>query len=602
MSLFGGLYVGGSGLRNSQNALNTVAHNLSNINTPGYVRQQVALADTHYTKVSTRNGAPNQQAGLGVQYSEVRHVRDYFLDKTYREESGRYSFYETSYSAVLEVEDILGELDGAAFKESMESLWTAFEELSKSPEDPTNISLLVQSSASFIENATSVYQSFKEYQANLNTQIKDAVDAINEIGKSITQLNEEIAKIESGGIEKANDLRDVRDQLLDTLAGYGNISYDEDIKGMVNVRLYGEDFITEKSYNEILMLEDTETGSGFYTPYWSKNLTYFTDEEGNRVPDYNGALVVRTTTEISALKDTDIGTLRSLLLARGNHYADYTDLDASCVTQRKLDALEMTEEEYLANAEENQKTYYNDHIMNSVIMNVQSQFDNVVHAIATKINDVLASHCDPKSGYLCNPDGTPMQMFVKTEGKAYEKISSAEYDALVAEGGKAYPIYNAKGEETGLYWKYIEEDANVKVSLYNCEGMEINQELVQVPALLGFMKADGSADYDLGTAFIESFAEEGLYLNPNSTAESSFEGCYVDLVNQQATLGNIYKQMYEFEQLSTEQIDANRQSVIGASSDEELEHMIMYQNAYNAASRYINVINTMLDSLLSMAM
>ncbi len=602
MSLFGGLYVGSSGLRNSQNALNTVAHNLSNINTTGYVRQQTALSDLGYTKVSTRKNTENQQAGLGVQYAEVRHVRDYFLDKTYREESGRYSFYETSYSAVLEVEDILGELDGAAFKESMESLWTAFEELSKSPEDPTNISLLVQSSASFIENATSVYQSFVEYQNNLNTQVKDAVDAINEIGKSITQLNEEIAKIESGGTEKANDLRDVRDQLLDTLAGYGNITYDEDTKGMVNVRLYGEDFVTEKSYNEILMLEDTETGTGFYTPYWSKNVTYLTDAEGNRIPDYESALVVRPTTEISALKDTDIGTLRGLLLARGDHFADYTDLNAECVTQRKLDALDMTMEEYLANPQENQKTYYNEYIMNSVMMNVQSQFDNIVHAIATKINGVLAEHCDPKTGYLCNPDGTPMQMFVKTEGEAYEMISSAEYDALAAKGGKAYPIYNEKGEETGLYWKYIEEEADVKISLYNCQGLEINQELVQVPALLGFMKADGSADYDLGTAFIESFAEEGLYLNPNSTAESSFEGCYVDLVNQQATLGNVYKQMYEFEQLSTEQIDANRQSVIGTSSDEELEHMIMYQNAYNAASRYINVINTMLDSLLSMAM
>ena len=484
----------------------------------------------------------------------------------------------------------------------MEDLWTAFEELSKSPNDPTNISLLVQSSASFIENATSVYQSFTEYQANLNIQVKDAVDAINEIGKSITQLNEEIAKIESGGTEKANDLRDVRDQLLDTLAGYGNITYDEDTKGMVNVRLYGEDFVTEKSYNEILMLEDTETGTGFYTPYWSKNVTYITDEDGNRIPDYESALVVKTTTEISALKDTDIGTLRGLLLARGYHYADYTDLKAECVTQRKLDALDMTEEEYLANAEENQKTYYNTYIMNSVMMNVQSQFDNIVHAVATKINEVLADHCDPATGYLCNEDGTPMQMFLKTEGDAYEKISSAEYDALVADGGKAYAIYNEKGEATGLYWKYIEEDADVKVSLYNCQGMEINQKLVQIPALLGFTKVDGSADYDLGTAFIESFSEEGLYLNPNSTAESSFEGCYVDLVNQQATLGSVYKQMYEFEQLSTEQIEANRQCVIGASSDEELEHMIMYQNAYNAASRYINVINTMLDSLLSMAM
>ena len=42
MSLFGALYIGDSGLRASQNALNTVAHNLSNINTPGYVRQQVS--------------------------------------------------------------------------------------------------------------------------------------------------------------------------------------------------------------------------------------------------------------------------------------------------------------------------------------------------------------------------------------------------------------------------------------------------------------------------------------------------------------------------------------------------------------------------------
>jgi len=28
--------------------------------------------------------------------------------------------------------------------------------------------------------------------------------------------------------------------------------------------------------------------------------------------------------------------------------------------------------------------------------------------------------------------------------------------------------------------------------------------------------------------------------------------------------------------------------------------MIMYQNAYNAASRYINVINTLLDSVINM--
>ena len=68
-----------------------------------------------------------------------------------------------------------------------------------------------------------------------------------------------------------------------------------------------------------------------------------------------------------------------------------------------------------------------------------------------------------------------------------------------------------------------------------------------------------------------------------------------------STMGNVFKDVYEYQQLAVEQAESNRQSVIGVSSDEELEHMIMYQNAYNAASRYINVINTLLDSVISMA-
>ena len=52
MGLFGSLYVGASGLQTSQNALNTVAHNLSNVDTQGYTRQQVAQADRSYTTIS----------------------------------------------------------------------------------------------------------------------------------------------------------------------------------------------------------------------------------------------------------------------------------------------------------------------------------------------------------------------------------------------------------------------------------------------------------------------------------------------------------------------------------------------------------------------
>ena len=45
---FGTLFIGVSGLQSSQNALNTTANNLANVDTTGYVRQQVLFTDRNY--------------------------------------------------------------------------------------------------------------------------------------------------------------------------------------------------------------------------------------------------------------------------------------------------------------------------------------------------------------------------------------------------------------------------------------------------------------------------------------------------------------------------------------------------------------------------
>ncbi len=597
MSLFGSLYLGDSGIRTSQSALNTVAHNLSNLNTPGYVRQQVANSDTTYTYGGSSVRGDRFQVGTGAKYSECRHVRDSFLDQVYRLENGRMSYYEISYSAILEVEDILGELDGAAFKNSVSGLWTSMQELAKDPSDTVNMSMFVSKAASFMENASAVYKSFQEYQNNLNRQVKDAVQDINSIGNRIYALNKEIMKIESGGLENANDLRDERDQLLDMLSGYGNIDYTEEKNHAVTIRFNGADFVTEGHVYEMQMYTDKDTG--FVTPYWNQ-LLRFTTKDGVSVPDYENAAVFNLKEEISTAANTDVGSLRALLLARGDHVANYTDLDVKLGTDIKLDKLGLKAEGYDDKAG---LKYYEENISKSIIMNVQAEFDNIVHAIITKVNEVLAENCDPRTKYLCNEDGSPLQMFEKTNSASYEKVilSSAEAEVLKAQGVKLYEIYNDDEEKIpNIYWRYIEEDANAPYSLYGAENAKINQKLVQMPAMLGFTKEESSVDFNIGEKLVKAFQEEGIYLNPKATDISSFENCYIDLIRQASTSGYVFQGLYEFEQLSIEQADNERQTVIGVSSDEELEHMIMYQNAYNAASRYINVINSMLDTLLSM--
>ena len=84
MPLMGSLYIGKSGLQTSQNALNTTAHNMSNADTTGYVRQQVLLGTSIYNTIKVDfKAVANQQIGLGVTYSKTRQVREYFLDQTY---------------------------------------------------------------------------------------------------------------------------------------------------------------------------------------------------------------------------------------------------------------------------------------------------------------------------------------------------------------------------------------------------------------------------------------------------------------------------------------------------------------------------------------
>ena len=361
MPLMGSLYVGASGLQTSQNALNTTAHNLSNIDTVGYTRQQVQQSAKHYVTLSVNPEAVNnKQTGLGVTYSRVKQIRDYFLDKTYRKESGRSMFYEVSTEVLEHVESQLGEMNGEAFQTTISDFWTAVQELAKDPASSVTQGLLVQRASEFIERAAAVYDGLSSYQNNLNVQIGKQVSKINNYGKQIVALNDRIRAIEAGDIEHANDLRDARNQILDELAELTGISYSENIYGCVSVQIEGVDFVKGDTCYEIGMQTDPNTG--FYTPFWPANAKYRVLEDGTKEYNIDGAEVFNLDREISSDLNTDIGGLKAMLLARGDHRADYTDIN---------------------------RDY--DSISQSIVMNIQAEFDQLIHNVVSKVNDILAA-------------------------------------------------------------------------------------------------------------------------------------------------------------------------------------------------------------------
>lgn len=541
MPLMGSFYVGLSGLQTGQNALNTTAHNLSNIDTEGYTRQQTLLATRRYNTLAKRyESVSNQEIGLGVIYAAARQVRDAFLDQTYRRESGRSAFYEVQANSLEEVENLLGEMEGETFQKAVSNLWTAVQEIAKDPSNSVNQGLLVQSCSTFINRANAVYTALENYQDNLNLQVFEKTNRINEIGNQILELNDKIRYIECAKTEHANDLRDARNQLLDELARYTEMTYEENADTTVSVQIEGVDFIKTDRVFEIGLQVDATTG--FYTPFWPQNATYRVMADGTKEYNIRGAEVFDMTREISSDLDTDIGSVKSILMARGDHRADYTDIK---------------DENYTAS------------VSQSVIMNIQGEFDQMVHNIVTEFNRIMAG-----TGYMVDDDGSPLQMFQKITSEGYVD------DGM---GG----------------WTYVAEDKEFPDTLYTVKNLKINETLMQNYSKLKFLTVDNSADYTTAENLKLAFTEEKYTLNPNVKKTTNFNDYYQDLVSQVANSGYVYRSFVTNQESTVEAAQYAREQVVGVSSDEELSNMIRFQNAYNASSRYINVVDEMLEHLIN---
>lgn len=560
---FGSLYVGASGLQNAQNAINTTANNLANVDTKGYVRQQVRYADKNYTILKDSRANVNmQQSGLGVSIGDVVHARDIFLDKTYRQETGRMSFYSARYETATYVEDLMQELNGQQFKQSVSDLWQAFQEVSTKPADSTNQNLVLQKADLLVSRTQKLYSDLQNYQSNINNQIKDDVDRVNTIGNRIYELNLQIQKVESGGTETAMTLRDERDNLLDELGNYGRIEVTEDATGFVYVDMEGVRFVDEnRCYNMGLKAAD---GTGFYTPYWPQQSDV---EKGQYVP------VFRLSGEISSEMNTDIGSIKSKLLVRGDTYGRRED---------------MASEESYRNIE------------GCTLMEAEAELDVLFSRIVKSMNDIYCPNTETTSAFTSKdgvtyPAGTkildeencargvdgelpPRELFTRIGIDRYTKVTGTD--------GKTYYVYN-------------EEDPDVSSTRYAIGTITVNSDLKRQITLMPAYKKDGSVDYEMGAKLAAAWEVKDMKLNPYDQKPCTFEEYYDKMVDQLGIEGNTYKSVTETLSGAVSSVDSKRQQVSGVSSDEELSNMIKFQSAYNAASRFMNVISEMTETIVT---
>lgn len=635
-----GLFIGTTGLKTAQTALNTTAHNLSNINTSGYTRQQVTFSDTQYVRVNTSDKVSSPDYGLGVAVSEVRRIRDQFIDQAYRNENSRLGFYESQYKAIEEIEDQFGEMQGVTYESYLINLYNSVNELAKNPTSTVARSSLIQNATAFIEKSENVYKGLKDYQTTLNTQVKNMVDSINKLGDKIYTLNKKISKIESTGIEDANDLRDERDAAIDELSKYIDITYYENDSKEVIISAEGIPFVTmgELAKMDTRVVE----GTNLVIPTW---------------PGYERD-VYDLSTEASNVDETDKGELKGLLIARGNMVVDYTVVpeapSSSDYDMSTADGRAAYQEAYSKYSKAQE--YYNTYIEPSAILSAMAGFDKLVNGIVEKINNIL---CPEKSEVRNNPymaaDGTEIQADIYTYDSVSQQVLYDRYGRKVtgtdngdgtyrfssgeklytSAGGTEVPVdsytysmldmdktgygmdddktvgtelFSRKG--TDRYIKttddsgktiYIRNNLNETdyESLYKLGNLQINPEAAQNVGKIPLSTVQGKEDFDRAKELVDAWDEKFASLNPDTYAKSDFMTFYNNFIGEYATLGKALGNYVSNQTTMVDGYDNQRLQSEGVSSDEELEKMIKYQQAYNAASRYVNVVNQMLEHLVT---
>ncbi len=573
MGSLSGLYIGVTGLNVSQAALNVTSHNLANVDTKGYVRQQAVLTDFNYIKWG-ESYISSMQQGLGANFATVKQVRDTFLDQAYRQEIGRQAFYESQSLAVEEVEGLFGELQGVAFQDNIEEFWMALQELSKEPDSIVARASLIETAVTFVERAENTSRQLNDYQINLNTQIINQVNRINEIGEDIKSLNLKIRQFESTGVEKANDLRDRRNLLLDELGMIANITYKESIDNIVSVNLEGVPFVTEDMAYKMgtIRMDDT---SQMLKPVWTAH--------GDRE-------VYNLDRAASSHNNTDIGSLKGLLTARGYKQANYTD-----IPQR-----DKFESDALHQAAVND---YNNRINSSVIMTVQSQFDQLIHGIATTINNILSPNkevtlSDGTKAWILDEEKAPVGMDGnRTMGEAlFNRKSVDRYsdytDIVIEDGNGGYESITAR--------IYNQEDPSDNYSLFTLGEIEVNVNLLHDYAKIPLSMNDGSGSYDIETAqkLLSEWQAPFSTLSPNTLTKNNFYDYYTSFIAEIANRGEQFHTISDNQASMLESIEFQRQNVTGVSSDDELTNLIKYQHAYNASARYVNVVSEMLEHII----
>ncbi|NOH72567.1 flagellar hook-associated protein FlgK [Vibrio pectenicida] len=218
-----------SGLNTNRVALDVTAQNVSNINTPGYSRQQALMASVAGAKHD------NLSAGSGVEVASIRRVTDEFLIKqTWATQSQ--SAYATRYNTNMsQLENTLG-ADGFSLSAGLDTLFSALNDATVKPESIPYRQQIINESEALARRFNTLTESLSHQHKDMNDQRSAGIAHANSLMSNIADINKQIVEIKGTGGNPAQ-LLDTRDNLIGELSKVVSVKTTSQADGSLQVTL-----------------------------------------------------------------------------------------------------------------------------------------------------------------------------------------------------------------------------------------------------------------------------------------------------------------------------------------------------------------------------
>lgn len=625
-SSFSAIELGKRSLMTHSQAIHTSGHNISNADTEGYSRQRVEVKtfDPLYRPDLSRAETPGQ-IGQGSTVESINRVRDEMLDQRIVAQSNQESYWDTRSHYYTMIEQVYNEPDEVSVRTTMDKFWESWQELSLNPESTANRQAVVTRGQSLINSIRNRDAALTGIGNLLNSDIETNVKQLNDYANQIAKLNTEIVRSRAMG-DNPNDLLDRRDAVVEKLSKIANITTDQRDPDEFMVHIEGKVLVqgnVARNFEVAPVLDNY----GYSQVIWQDTKELAVVKGGSL-----GALI--------ELRDVDVRHEIQSLNTMTMNFADLVnDVHRNAVGANNVTGLdffiqrpfvENTVGNYDSNGDGIEDKSYIFRLSGTNNLNPQEQVGiegvmtlsgptgnvnvayyptDTVEDVINRINDSngeVKAYLDRNSNLVLkattaediyNPD------FVIRHVEDSGHFLAGYSGILAAQGEQGAFDYNQPDAVNALVGVGTQAPKTAQFAVSPVENpstyVQINERITNDVMNVATAFADHSetALNGDGRAAVEIAAIRNTKVMIGH--ERTFDDYFADSVTHVGLMGEQAETNLLSQNAVMDDLRSLRDSISGVNIDEELADIMKFQHGYNAAAKFVTVIDSMLDTVIN---